>query len=124
MNYWPAGPTNLIECYQPLFDLIEDISKTGQSTAKIHYGTVRFDFSSLFNKKIKQNFRNEKEVGYVIIIQIFGEEQHLLMMQYMEHGKQVEYGFVKVFGIIIYLQMIKKIFFVIIQFFVQLHNFF
>jgi alpha-L-fucosidase 2 len=40
MNYWPAGPTNLIECYQPLFDLIEDISKTGQSTAKIYYGTV------------------------------------------------------------------------------------
>ncbi len=44
MNYWPAGPTNLIECYQPLFDLIEDISKTGQSTAKIHYGTVCFHF--------------------------------------------------------------------------------
>jgi alpha-L-fucosidase 2 len=43
MNYWPAGPTNLIECYQPLFDLIEDISKTGQSTAKIHYGTVRLN---------------------------------------------------------------------------------
>jgi len=40
MNYWPAGPTNLIECYQPLFDLIQDISQTGQSTAKIHYGTV------------------------------------------------------------------------------------
>jgi alpha-L-fucosidase 2 len=41
MNYWPAGPTNLLECYQPLFDLIQDISQTGQSTAKIHYGTVR-----------------------------------------------------------------------------------
>lgn len=40
MNYWPAGPTNLLECYQPLFDLIQDISQTGQSTAKIHYGTV------------------------------------------------------------------------------------
>jgi alpha-L-fucosidase 2 len=43
MNYWPAGPTNLIECYEPLFDLIEDISQTGQSTAKFHYGTVRFN---------------------------------------------------------------------------------
>jgi alpha-L-fucosidase 2 len=40
MNYWPAGPANLIECYQPLFDLIQDLSETGQSTAKIHYGTV------------------------------------------------------------------------------------
>ena len=44
MNYWSAGPTNLIECYQPLFDLIKDISQTGQSTAKLHYGTVRFQF--------------------------------------------------------------------------------
>jgi alpha-L-fucosidase 2 len=43
MNYWPAGPTNLIECYQPLFHLIKDISQTGQSTAKLHYGTVRLD---------------------------------------------------------------------------------
>jgi hypothetical protein len=64
------------------------------------------------------------EVGYVIIIRIFGVEQLQLMMQSMEHGQQVEYGFVKVFGIIIYLLMIKQIFFVIIQFFVQLHNFF
>ena len=43
MNYWLAGPANLIECYQPLFDLIEDISQTGQSTAKLHYGTVRLN---------------------------------------------------------------------------------
>jgi alpha-L-fucosidase 2 len=41
MNYWPAGPANLLECYQPLFNLIEDISQTGQTTAKFHYGTVR-----------------------------------------------------------------------------------
>ncbi|CAF1021168.1 unnamed protein product [Rotaria sordida] len=41
MNYWIAGPANLIECYQPLFDLIQDISQTGQSTAKLHYGTTR-----------------------------------------------------------------------------------
>ncbi|CAF2106436.1 unnamed protein product [Rotaria magnacalcarata] len=43
MNYWPVGPANLIECYQPLFDLIQDISQTGQSTAKLHYGTTRED---------------------------------------------------------------------------------
>jgi alpha-L-fucosidase 2 len=52
MNYWPAGPTNLLECYQPLFDLIQDISQTGQSTAKIHYGTVRSTFFFFFFNKI------------------------------------------------------------------------
>ncbi|CAF3408893.1 unnamed protein product [Rotaria sp. Silwood1] len=41
MNYWIAGPANLIECYQPLFDLIQDISQTGQTTAKLHYGATR-----------------------------------------------------------------------------------
>jgi alpha-L-fucosidase 2 len=40
MNYWPAGPANLLDCYPPLFDLIEDLSHTGQSTAQKHYGTV------------------------------------------------------------------------------------
>jgi len=41
MNYWIASVTNLIECYQPLFHLIEDIYQTGQRTAQIHYGTKR-----------------------------------------------------------------------------------
>ncbi|CAF0835925.1 unnamed protein product [Adineta ricciae] len=41
MNYWAAAPANLVECYQPLFDLIQDISQTGQTTAKLHYGTKR-----------------------------------------------------------------------------------
>ncbi len=67
-------------------------------------------------------FRKVKEVGFVITIQISGEVQHPLMIQSMEHGQQVEYGFVKVFGIIIYLQMIEIFFFIIIQFFVQLLN--
>jgi alpha-L-fucosidase 2 len=49
MNYWLAGPANLIECYQPLFDLIEDISHTGQTTAKKHYGTVTFSFQKYFH---------------------------------------------------------------------------
>ncbi|MCW3058534.1 MAG: hypothetical protein JWQ02_355 [Capsulimonas sp.] len=37
MNYWPAGPANLIECYEPLFDMIGDISVTGRHTAKTQY---------------------------------------------------------------------------------------
>jgi alpha-L-fucosidase 2 len=38
MNYWPAETTNLSECHEPLFRLIEDLSETGRHTAKVHYG--------------------------------------------------------------------------------------
>ncbi len=38
MNYWLAEPTNLSELTEPLFAMIEDISKTGGVTAKTHYG--------------------------------------------------------------------------------------
>ncbi len=37
MNYWPAEVTNLSECHEPLFDLIEDLSHTGAETAKTLY---------------------------------------------------------------------------------------
>lgn len=39
MNYWPAGPANLIEMQLPLVDLIKNISQTGKATAKEFYGT-------------------------------------------------------------------------------------
>ncbi|HLK57472.1 MAG TPA: glycoside hydrolase N-terminal domain-containing protein [Chthonomonadaceae bacterium] len=39
MNYWPAGPANLLECYDPLFDMIADLTVTGAQTAKTQYGT-------------------------------------------------------------------------------------
>lgn len=38
MNYWPAEVTNLSEMHQPLFDLINDISNTGQQSASQYYG--------------------------------------------------------------------------------------
>jgi alpha-L-fucosidase 2 len=38
MNYWPPGPGNLLECYEPLFGLISDLSVTGAKTAKTQYG--------------------------------------------------------------------------------------
>ena len=38
MNYWPAAPANLIECYQPLFDMIAELAEAGRSTAKVQYG--------------------------------------------------------------------------------------
>jgi alpha-L-fucosidase 2 len=38
MNYWPAETTNLSECEEPLFRLIEELSDTGSRTAKVHYG--------------------------------------------------------------------------------------
>lgn len=38
MNYWPADPTNLNECYTPLSELILSLVKPGEETAKVHYG--------------------------------------------------------------------------------------
>jgi len=38
MNYWLAEVTNLSECHEPLFDLIQDLSISGQRTAALHYG--------------------------------------------------------------------------------------
>ncbi len=38
MNYWPAESCNLSECHEPLFSMIEDLSRTGARTAAIHYG--------------------------------------------------------------------------------------
>jgi len=38
MNYWPAETCNLSECHEPLFDLIEGLSKNGRQTAEINYG--------------------------------------------------------------------------------------
>jgi alpha-L-fucosidase 2 len=37
MNYWPAELTNLSECHEPFFDLVEDCSKTGSIVAREHY---------------------------------------------------------------------------------------
>jgi alpha-L-fucosidase 2 len=38
MNYWPAEATNLAECHEPLFRLIEECAETGRATARAHYG--------------------------------------------------------------------------------------
>jgi len=38
MNYWPAGPANLLECYAPLFEMIRELSVAGRRTAKEQYG--------------------------------------------------------------------------------------
>jgi alpha-L-fucosidase 2 len=39
MNYWPAEPGNLSECTEPLFAMINDLTKTGARTANVMYGT-------------------------------------------------------------------------------------
>jgi alpha-L-fucosidase 2 len=39
MNYWPAELTNLSECHEPLFQLIKDLSVTGQAVAREHYNS-------------------------------------------------------------------------------------
>ena len=38
MNYWPAEVTNLSECHEPLFSLVNDLSKTGVDAARVLYG--------------------------------------------------------------------------------------
>jgi len=38
MNYWPAEVTNLSECHEPLFQLVEECAKTGVKVAREHYG--------------------------------------------------------------------------------------
>jgi alpha-L-fucosidase 2 len=38
MNYWPTEVTNLSECHEPLFSMLEDLAVTGRKTAKAHYG--------------------------------------------------------------------------------------
>ena len=38
MNYWPALPTNLAECAQPLTDFIRLLEKPGERTAKAYWG--------------------------------------------------------------------------------------
>jgi len=37
MNYWPAELTNLSECHEPLFDMIDDLRASGARTAKKMY---------------------------------------------------------------------------------------
>jgi alpha-L-fucosidase 2 len=38
MNYWPAEKTNLAEMHEPLLKMVEELSVTGQQTAKYMYG--------------------------------------------------------------------------------------
>ncbi len=38
MNYWPAEVTNLAECAEPLFAMIEDLAHTGAKMARDQYG--------------------------------------------------------------------------------------
>jgi len=38
MNYWPAEITNLSECHDPLFKMIEECAQTGVIVASEHYG--------------------------------------------------------------------------------------
>ncbi|MCL8014910.1 glycoside hydrolase N-terminal domain-containing protein [Streptomyces sp. AS02] len=38
MNYWPADPANLAECFEPLCDLVADLAEAGRRTAAVQYG--------------------------------------------------------------------------------------
>jgi alpha-L-fucosidase 2 len=38
MNYWPADVTNLSECNEPLFTMIDELAEAGRHTAEVMYG--------------------------------------------------------------------------------------
>lgn len=38
MNYWPAEKTNLAELHEPFLHMVQDLSETGQETARVMYG--------------------------------------------------------------------------------------
>jgi len=38
MNYWPAEPTNLGECVEPLVAMVIDLTETGARTARVQWG--------------------------------------------------------------------------------------
>lgn len=38
MNYWPAEKTNLAELHEPFIRMVEELSQTGQETARVMYG--------------------------------------------------------------------------------------
>lgn len=38
MNYWPVGMCNMLECYEPLLTMLEEMSIAGQETARNFYG--------------------------------------------------------------------------------------
>jgi alpha-L-fucosidase 2 len=37
MNYWPAEVTNLSDCHDPLFRMVEECAQTGAVTARVNY---------------------------------------------------------------------------------------
>ncbi len=49
MNYWPAEVANLSECHKPLLDWIEDLSKAGEKTANVHFGSKGWVCSHICN---------------------------------------------------------------------------
>jgi alpha-L-fucosidase 2 len=39
MNYWPAQPTNLDECHEPMLRMIAELARNGRETARVNYGS-------------------------------------------------------------------------------------
>lgn len=68
MNYWLAENTNLSECHQPLFDMIQNLSVNGAVTAKVNYniqkGWVAHHNSDVWAKTspVGVNDRDEREM--------------------------------------------------------------
>ncbi len=49
MNYWPAEPTNLSDCHQPLMRFLGALSKTGEKTAKAYFNAPGWTANAMQN---------------------------------------------------------------------------
>ena len=45
MNYWPSDVTNLFECREPQLEMIKDMAKTGQETARLNFNADGWVFN-------------------------------------------------------------------------------
>lgn len=59
MNYWPAEVTNLSECHEPLFDMIEELAVNGRKTARQMYnrrGWVAHHNSTIWRETLPTDY--------------------------------------------------------------------
>ncbi|MBQ3520239.1 MAG: glycoside hydrolase family 95 protein [Clostridia bacterium] len=49
MNYWPAGPANLVDCTESLWKLVEALPENGAKTAKAYYNASGWTLYTITN---------------------------------------------------------------------------
>jgi alpha-L-fucosidase 2 len=67
MNYWLAGPTNLIECEEPLLDFIDSLVEPGKDTAKAYFnadGWMSYHATNIWGHTAPRVARNEGQLTW------------------------------------------------------------